>query len=142
MGDIYRLQRFIEAQDKVYGQVLEELSAGEKSSHWMWYVFPQIKGLGRTAMSQKYAISCLQEAEAYLAHPVLGPRLRECTDWVVKVEGRSAERIFHYPDNLKFHSCMTLFMKATADNQVFKDALRKYFADKPDSLTLDILSGQ
>ena len=139
MSDIYNLQRFVEAQNKVYEDVLHELGAGQKIGHWMWYIFPQIKGLGQSAVAQRFAISCQQEAEAYLEHAVLGPRLRECTQLVINVEGRNVEQIFYYPDNLKFRSSMTLFMRSTEDNRIFKDALQKYFEGRPDQLTLDIL---
>jgi uncharacterized protein (DUF1810 family) len=142
MTDDYNLQRFLEAQGYVYNAVLDELRAGKKSAHWMWYIFPQIKGLGHSGTAQKFAITSLEEAKAYLQHPVLGPRLRECTQLVLNMEGHSAEEIFGYPDNLKFRSCMTLFMTATPDNKVFKDALLKYFDGKPDTLTLDILANQ
>ena len=140
MTDDYNLQRFLEAQDQVYDAVLGELRAGEKSSHWMWFIFPQIKGLGLSGMAQQFAVTSLGEAKAYLQHPVLGPRLRECTQLVLNVDGHSAEQTFGYPDNLKLRSCLTLFMAATTDNKVFKDALLKYFDGKPDTLTLDILA--
>ena len=140
MTDDYNLQRFLEAQDHVYGAVLDELRAGRKSSHWMWSIFPQIAGLGRSGTAQTFAITSLEEAKAYLQHPLLGPRLRECTQLVLNVDGRSAEQIFGYPDHLKFRSCLTLFMAATTDNKVFKDALLKYFDGKPDTLTLDLLA--
>ncbi len=142
MTDEYNLLRFLEAQDHVYGAVLDELRAGKKSSHWMWFIFPQIAGLGHSGMAQTFAITSLAEAKAYLQHPILGPRLRECTQLVLNVDGRSAEEIFGYPDNLKFRSCLTLFMTATTDNKVFKEALLKYFEGKPDALTLDILAHQ
>jgi uncharacterized protein (DUF1810 family) len=138
----YHLQRFLDAQANVYDAVLDELRAGRKSSHWMWFIFPQIKGLGHSGTAQKFAIASLEEAKAYLHHPVLGPRIRECTQLVLNVDGRSAEQIFGYPDNLKFRSCMTLFMTATTDNKVFKEALLKYFEGKPDQLTLDLLAHQ
>jgi uncharacterized protein (DUF1810 family) len=105
----------------------------------MWFIFPQIKGLGHSPLARKYAISSREEAEAYLRHPILGPRLRECTRLVNLTEGRSLEQIFGYPDDLKFRSCMTLFAHATADNQVFMDALQKYCAGTFDSLTLERL---
>jgi len=142
MTDIYNLQRFLEAQDHVYDTVIDELRAGRKSSHWMWFIFPQITGLGHSGMAQRFAIASLDEAKAYLQHPILGPRLRECTQFVLNVDGHSAEEIFGYPDNLKFWSCLTLFMTATTDNKVFKDALLKYFDGKPDTLTLDLLAQQ
>ena len=124
--DPYDLERFVAAQDPVYDQVCAELRAGRKRTHWMWFVFPQRRGLGHSPMAQKYAIGSQEEAGAYLEHPVLGARLRECTELVNRVEGRSLEQIFGYPDDLKFRSSMTLFASATAENQVFKDALMKY----------------
>ena len=136
----YNLQRFLDAQDHVYETVLDELRAGRKSSHWMWFIFPQTKGLGHSGTAQMFAITTLEEAKAYLQHPVLGSRLRECTQLVLNVDGYTAEQIFGYPDNLKFRSCLTLFMAATTDNKVFKDALLKYFEGKPDTVTLDILA--
>jgi uncharacterized protein (DUF1810 family) len=140
MIDDYNLHRFLEAQDHIYGAVLDELRAGRKSSHWMWFIFPQIAGLGRSGTAQKFAITSLEEAKAYLQHPVLGARLRECTQLVLNVDGRTAEQIFGYPDHLKFRSCLTSFIAATTENKVFKDALLKYFDGKPDALTLDILA--
>jgi len=142
MADAYNLHRFLDAQERVYDRVLAELRAGRKSSHWMWFIFPQIAGLGHSAMAQKFSITSLDEAKAYLQHPVLGQRLRECTQLVLNVNGRSAEDIFGYPDDLKFRSCMTLFLTAATDNRLFKDALLKYFDGKPDQLTLDILAQQ
>ena len=142
MADYYNLHRFLDAQERVYDTVLDELRAGRKASHWIWFIFPQIKGLGRSGVAQKFAITSLDEAEAYLQHPVLGPRLRECTQLVLNVNGRSAEEIFSYPDNLKFKSCLTLFMTATTDNALFKSALLKFFHGKPDQITLDILAHQ
>jgi uncharacterized protein (DUF1810 family) len=136
MDDPYDLQRFVDAQDTVYAQVVAELRAGRKRSHWMWYVFPQIEGLGESAMAQRFAISSLDEAQAYLRHPVLGERLRESTRLVNHVEGRPIEDIFGYPDVLKFRSSMTLFARATKDDDVFVEALRKYFDGEPDPQTL------
>jgi uncharacterized protein (DUF1810 family) len=130
--DIYNLKRFIEVQDRDYGLVLKELSAGDKRSHWMWYNFPQIQGLGGSTMSQKFAISSLAEAKAYWAHPILGPRLRECTQLVISVEGRTVEQIFSHPDNLKFHSCLTLFEQSATDSSIFRAGLTKYFGGTPD----------
>lgn len=118
---------------------MAELRAGHKGSHWMWFVFPQIQGLGHSPTAQRFAISSLAEAEAYLRHPVLGPRLRECTQLVSAVEGRSIEEIFGHPDYLKFRSSMTLFAHATDEDQVFSDALRKYFGGEYDPLTLERL---
>ena len=133
------LERFVQAQEPVIGRVLEELRAGRKTSHWMWFVFPQIRGLGHSATAQHFAIASRAEADAYLHHPILGPRLRECTRLVNEIEGSSVEQIFGYPDDLKFRSSMTLFAHATADNQVFVDAIRKYFGGEYDPMTLDRL---
>jgi len=140
MTAVYNLQRFLDAQERVYGAVLDELRAGRKSSHWIWFIFPQITGLGHSAMAQQFAIGSHDEAKAYLQHPTLGPRLRACTQLVLDVNGRSAEEIFGYPDHLKFRSCMTLFLTAATDNTIFNDALLKYFDGKPDQLTMDILA--
>jgi len=135
----YDLQRFVEAQAPVYDQVTAELRSGRKRTHWIWFVFPQIEGLGKSATAQQFAIASLEEARAYVRHPVLGPRLRECTQWVNEIEGRSVEQIFGHPDNLKFRSSMTLFAHATDDNAVFQRALAKYFSGEFDPLTLERL---
>ena len=140
MSGIYNLYRFLIAQAHTYNTVLAELQAGRKSSHWIWFIFPQIAGLGHSSTTQQFAITSLDEAKAYLQHPVLGFRLRECTQLVLNVDGRSAEEIFGYPDYLKFRSCMTLFLTAATDNTLFKNALHKYFDGQPDQLTLDILA--
>ena len=138
--DPFHLQRFIDAQASVYDGARAELAAGEKRSHWMWFIFPQIAGLGFSSMAQRYAITDLAEAKAYLAHPVLGPRLRECTALVNAVQGRTLEQIFGYPDDLKFHSSVTLFAQAeSADDSVFAQALSKYFQGRRDSGTLSHL---
>ena len=142
MSDPYNLHRFLDAQERVYDTVLAELRAGRKSSHWIWFIFPQIAGLGRSSIAQQFAVASLDEAKAYLQHPVLGQRLRECTQLLLDVNGRSAEEIFGYPDYLKFRSCMTLFSAATTDNTLFKAALHKYFDGQPDQSTLDILAQQ
>ena len=126
--DPYDLDRFVLAQDLVYTQVRDELGRGRKASHWMWFVFPQIAGLGFSERSRRYAISGLDEARAYLAHPVLGPRLRECVRLVLAVEGRSAHEIFGSPDDRKLHSSLTLFAQAS-DDAIFSLALKKYFGD-------------
>jgi uncharacterized protein (DUF1810 family) len=139
VDDPYHLQRFVDAQDPVFDQVCSELRQGQKRSHWMWFIFPQIQGLGHTQMANQYAISSLKEAAAYLQHPILGPRLSECTRLVNRIEGRPIERILGYPDDLKFRSSMTLFAHATSENQVFTDALEKYFAGEFDRLTLERL---
>lgn len=128
--DPFDLQRFVDAQNPVYERVCRELRSGRKTSHWMWYVFPQLRGLGSSPMSDKYGISGDAEAKAYLGHPVLGPRLRECTAIVNQIEGSTIDHIFGYPDNMKFRSSMTLFAEATPDNAVFTKALRKYFHSK------------
>ena len=140
-SDPYDLRRFVDAQAPVFEQVRAELREGRKRSHWMWFVFPQIAGLGRSETARRYAIASREEAEAYLRHPVLGPRLRECARLVVLVEGRSIAQIFGAPDDMKFRSSMTLFARSTADNAVFEEALRKYFEGKPDPATLERLQG-
>jgi uncharacterized protein (DUF1810 family) len=137
MRDQYELKRFVDAQEGVYEQACAELRAGRKRSHWMWFVFPQIRGLGSSPTAVRFAISGMEEARAYLEHPMLGPRLRECAGIVVGVEGRSAEEIFGYPDDLKFHSSMTLFAKAAAEAGVFGEALEKYFGGEMDRGTLE-----
>lgn len=137
--DTHNLQRFVEAQDPVIETVREELRAGRKRTHWMWYVFPQMEGLGRSQMARRYAISSREEAEAYLAHPTLGPRLRECTAIVNAVEGRSANEIFGSPDDLKFRSSMTLFDAVADDPTPFRTALERYYDDEPDPRTVELL---
>jgi uncharacterized protein (DUF1810 family) len=139
MNDPYDLQRFIDAQNPVFEQVCAELGEGQKKGHWMWFIFPQLRGLGRSQMATRFAISSREEAEAYLNHPVLGPRLRECTRLVMLVQGRSINQIFGYPDDLKFRSSMTLFASTASENRIFKDALQKSFAGEPDRLTLEQL---
>ena len=133
--DPFDLDRFVSAQEPVIGSVRDELRRGRKTSHWMWFVFPQIAGLGASSMSQRFAISSLDEARAYLAHPVLGPRLIECIDIVLAVEDRSAHAIFGSPDDMKFRSCLTLFAQAS-DHEAFGTALRKFFDGKADQATL------
>jgi uncharacterized protein (DUF1810 family) len=136
MSDPYDLQRFVDAQNAAYDKVCSELRDGRKKSHWMWFVFPQIEGLGSSPPARKFAISSLAEAAAYLTHPILGSRLAECTRLVNLIEGRPIEQIFGYPDDLKFRSSMTLFANATSDNRVFIDALQKYFSGEFDPATL------
>jgi len=136
MGTI-DLNRFIEAQASVIEQVRRELEAGSKRTHWMWFIFPQLRGLGHSPTAQHFGLAGQDEARAYLADPVLGSRLVECTALVSRIEGKTADRIFGSPDNMKFRSCMTLF--ATLQRQPFEDALRKYFAGKPDPMTLELL---
>jgi uncharacterized protein (DUF1810 family) len=136
-ADAFQLERFVEAQSPVYAAVLKELRRGEKRSHWMWFIFPQIRGLGRSPMAEKFAIASLEEGRAYLAHEVLGARLRECTGLVNAVEGRMASEIFGYPDDLKFHSSMTLFARAAEGESVFRQALKKYFGEEMDGATME-----
>jgi uncharacterized protein (DUF1810 family) len=136
MDDPHGLERFVQAQAPVYAQALAELRAGRKRSHWMWFVFPQIAGLGSSPMAQRYAIASLEEASAYLEHPVLGARLRECANAMRAVDGRSAHDILGSPDDLKFHSSMTLFHHAATAEPVFGDCLQKYFAGQEDPQTL------
>jgi len=137
--DAHNLQRFVDAQQAQYEQVCAELRAGRKRSHWIWFIFPQMRGLGHSEMAEFYGIASRQEAQAYLAHPVLGPRLRYCTELVMNVEGRSADDIFGFPDTLKFRSCMTLFASLAGDTQLFRNALQKYFGGEPDAKTLALL---
>ena len=139
VADPYNLERFVQAQAPIYNRVLSELRAGVKTSHWMWFIFPQIRGLGHTAISIEYSISSREEARAYLQHPVLGPRLKECTGLVLRVEGRSIEEIFGSPDDMKFRSSMTLFAQVSHNDDIFERALQKYFDGVPDPLTLDRL---
>ncbi|TCK39199.1 uncharacterized protein (DUF1810 family) [Paraburkholderia sp. BL8N3] len=140
MSDPHDLQRFVDAQQPVFDQVRAELQAGRKRTHWMWFVFPQIEGLGSSAMARHYAIASRAEAEAYLGHPVLGPRLRELTRIVNDMQDRSAGQIFGYPDDMKFHSSMTLFAQcAGASGKEFDEALAKYFGGRADTATLDRL---
>ncbi|HMH15399.1 MAG TPA: DUF1810 domain-containing protein [Edaphobacter sp.] len=137
MSDPYELKRFVDAQEGVYEQACAELRTGRKRTHWMWFVFPQIRGLGSSPTAVRFAISGMEEARGYLEHPVLGSRLCECTRIVVGVEGRSVEEIFGYPDDLKFHSSMTLFAKAEAEPGIFGRALEKYFGGEMDPETLE-----
>ena len=137
----YRLSRFLDAQGPVYEQVQLELRRGRKASHWMWFIFPQIVGLGASPMAKEYAITSLDEARAYLKHPVLGQRLGECVDLVNGIEGRYVEEIFGHPDHLKFQSSMTLFSQAAPDDRRFTDALQRYFDGAPDPFTLQRLGG-
>lgn len=139
MNDPYHLERFVIAQNPVFEEVCSELRAGRKESHWIWFIFPQLKGLGHSHMAQNYAIGSREEAEAYARHPVLGTRLTECTRLVNAVEGRSVDEILGYPDNLKFRSSMTLFAIVTPGNGVFEQALQKYFHGALDQFTVDRL---
>lgn len=140
MADPFDLDRFVQAQEEVMPAVRRELAAGDKQTHWMWFVFPQVRALGRSGTAQRYGIASLAEARAYLAHPLLGARLVECTKLVLAVEGRSVHEIFGRPDDLKFRSSMTLFAAADPTVAVFTDALAKYFNGVPDSMTTELLS--
>lgn len=139
MTDPHDLQRFIAAQDPVYPRICAELAAGAKTSHWMWFVFPQLKGLGRSAIAQHYGIASKAEAEAYWQHPVLSARLRQCTELVLAVQGKTALQILGSPDELKFRSSMTLFAQVAPDEPAFQRALQKYFGGQADAATLDRL---
>jgi uncharacterized protein (DUF1810 family) len=134
-NDPYDLDRFVQAQATDYDRALSELRDGEKRSHWMWYIFPQIEGLGHSPMSQRYSIKSLAEARAYLNHPVLGPRLRECAAVVRNIVGHSALEIFGSPDDQKLRSCATLFA-SVSDDDVFEQVLQKHFDGQPDKETL------
>ena len=139
MADPFDLERFVRVQDPVLAQVRRELGEGRKRSHWMWFVFPQLRGLGRSATALRYGIGSLAEAQAYLAHPALGPRLVECTGLVNTVEGRSVHEIFGGPDDLKFHSSMTLFAAAEPEALAFREALAKHFGGVLDAQTVEEL---
>ena len=139
MNDPYGLRRFVDAQREVYTRVHAELSAGRKTSHWMWFIFPQLAGLGVSPMARRFALSSVDEAKAYLVHSVLGPRLKECTELVNAVEGKSLREILGSPDDLKFRSSMTLFAEAAPQELVFREALEKYCNGEEDPLTLALL---
>lgn len=130
--DRHDLNRFVQAQTAHYEQALAEIRSGRKRSHWMWYVFPQFAGLGLSTMSQRYAINSLAEAEAYLNHPVLGPRLRACAEALLCLEGRSAQAVFGTPDDLKLRSCATLFALVSPEGSVFQRLLDSFFQGEPD----------
>jgi len=137
--DPFDLQRFVDAQDRVYDQVLGELRAGAKRSHWIWFIFPQLAALGSSSTAKRFGIASLAEARAYLAHPVLGARLHECARLVVAIDGRSVHDIFGWPDNLKVRSSMTLFAHATDDNADFLAVLDKFYGAEQDARTLELL---
>lgn len=139
MNDPHNLKRFVDAQNPVYGRVCAELRVGQKTGHWMWFIFPQLRGLGQSPMANEYGISSKEEAVAYLNHAILGERLGECTRLVNSVEARSVNEIFGYPDDLKFRSSMSLFANVAPRDQIFKLALEKYFGGEPDRLTLQLL---
>jgi uncharacterized protein (DUF1810 family) len=136
----YDLDRFVQAQDRVLPAVRRELAEGRKRTHWMWFVFPQLRGLGHSPTALHYGIASLAEAEAYLAHPLLGPRLEECTALVNAVAGRTLHEIFGSPDDMKFHSSMTLFAAARPGASVFRTALEKYCGGEADQRTLELLA--
>lgn len=139
MADPYNLARFLNVQDIVYDRVISELQSGRKLGHWMWYIFPQLRGLGESERSRKFAISTLGEAAAYLEHPILGLRLKDCTKLILEAEGKGVAEIFGSIDALKFRSCMTLFSQVSKMDDVFRVALAKYYDGLPDQLTLDLL---
>lgn len=139
-SDPYNLARFLKAQGPVYEQALAEIRAGRKRSHWMWYVFPQFAGLGHSPTSVHYAISSLSEAEAYLAHPILGPRLIECSEAVLRIDGRSALEIFGSPDDMKLRSSATLFAAGSSEGSPFHRIIDKYFAGDRDMRTIELIS--
>ena len=140
MSDPFGLQRFVDAQEPVYPRVLAELRRGKKESHWMWFIFPQFAGLGHSSMTQRFAIGSREEAVAYLGHSVLGARLRECADLVNAVDGSTIREILGSPDDFKFRSSMTLFGEISSD-PVFRTAISKFYAGKPDQRTLTLLGG-
>ncbi|HEY0875961.1 MAG TPA: DUF1810 domain-containing protein [Vicinamibacterales bacterium] len=139
-GDHSDLNRFLAAQEGIYDEALAEIRAGRKRSHWMWFIFPQFKGLGFSATSQHFAIRSAAEARAYLAHPVLGPRVIECAEAALAIEGRTAREIFGSPDDLKLRSSATLFASVSPDGSVFHRLLDKYFDGQPDRRTLELLA--
>ncbi len=139
MTDPFNLQRFVDAQAPVYADVLDELRAGEKTTHWMWFIFPQLKELGRSSIAKHYGITSLAEALAYLEHPLLGKRLLECTELMLAAKGKTALDILGSPDELKLRSCMTLFNAARPDLLVWDAALRKYFGGQVDAATMTLL---
>jgi uncharacterized protein (DUF1810 family) len=137
--DPFHLGRFVQAQDRIYEQVLAELRRGRKETHWLWFIFPQIAGLGHSSTARTYAIKSLPEARLYLEHPLLGKRLVECAQILLQLEARSASEIFGFPDDLKLCSCMTLFAQVTGPGSIFTQVLEKFFHGKPDAMTLDLL---
>ena len=138
-SDPFDLQRFVDAQATCMDQVIDELTDGQKRTHWMWFIFPQLRGLGHSAIAQHYSLSGPDEARAYLTHPLLGLRLLECTKLVLDAQPRSVQDIFGYPDHLKFHSSMTVFAEAKPDQHVFADALNVFFNGQRDGATLELL---
>ena len=139
MDTEFNLERFVQAQAPLYATVVKELKAGRKASHWMWFIFPQIAGLGSSATAREFAIVSADEAAAYLAHPLLGKRLRECSALVLAIDDKQAADIFAAPDELKFHSSMTLFAEVAPDEAVFQDCINKFFDGESDPATVDAL---
>ena len=135
----FNLERFVEAQAAVYSIVVKELKAGRKASHWIWFIFPQLAGLGVSATARQFAIASADEAAAFLAHPLLGQRLRECSALALAIDDRQVGEIFAPPDDLKFHSSMTLFAEIAPDEAVFQDCIDKFFDGEPDQATVDLL---
>jgi len=138
-NDPYNLNRFLQAQEHVYSNVLAELQSGQKTTHWMWFIFPQVEGLGQSAPARLYAIKSLDEATQYLNHPILGARLLECAEIVVGIHGKSISDIFGWPDDLKLKSSMTLFSRVANSSPVFGLVLERYFQGEPDARTLELL---
>lgn len=138
-NDPFHLNRFVQAQQSDYDAALAEIRAGRKAAHWMWFIFPQFQGLGFSSLSQHFAIKSWEEARSYLTHPVLGPRLLECCEALMTIEGRTARQIFGSPDDAKLRSCATLFAQVSAPNPVFERLLKKYFGGQSDSKTLELL---
>jgi uncharacterized protein (DUF1810 family) len=137
--DPYDLERFVQAQEGDYEEALSEIRRGLKRSHWMWYIFPQFDGLGISSTSKRYSVKSVEEARAFVAHPVLGPRLLECTEAALRVEGRSAMEIFGYPDEMKLRSCATLFASVSPAGSVFHRIIEKYFRGECDARTLRLI---
>lgn len=138
--DIFDLERFVLAQADEIERVREELRCGQKRGHWMWFVFPQLAGLGHSEMARRFALRSIDEARAYAAHPLLGPRLLECCELLLAVYGRSIHQILGSPDDLKLRSCLTLFQAAVPQQAVFSDCLRKFYGGQPDERTLRLLA--
>ena len=138
-NDRFDLKRFVQAQEEIYPRALAEIKLGRKRSHWMWFIFPQIDGLGHSSTARLYAIKSKAEAEAYLDHPVLGKRLIECSEALLKIKGKSAEEIFGYPDDLKLRSSMTLFARVSDPDPIFYRVLDQYYGSQPDGQTLELL---
>ena len=139
MVDPHDLERFVHAQEGNYEEALSEIRSGMKQSHWMWYIFPQFEGLGTSPTSRRYSVKSVAEAKAFLAHPVLGPRLSECAEAAVRVEGLSARQLFGYPDDMKLRSCATLFASVSPGGSVFHRVLEKYFHGESDAETLRLI---